>query len=109
MASKRLKVKITVSVQLQRALNDTRRGIRVLSSEMIGKNDRKKCKCICFIETNDHLPSASPKTVLSYSSKSLRCMSYAFPILLTERTQRQLHFFRPATVHKGQRLQVDLN
>ncbi len=40
-----LKVKITVSVQLQRAINDTRRWIRVLSSETIGhlkKNKKNK-------------------------------------------------------------------
>ncbi len=36
MDSKRLKVKITVSVQLQRAINDTRRWIRVLFSKTIG-------------------------------------------------------------------------
>ncbi len=36
MDSKRLNVIITVSVQLQRAVKDTRRWIRVLSSETIG-------------------------------------------------------------------------
>ncbi len=50
MDSKWLKVKITVSVQLQRAINDTRRWIRVLSREMIGH--LKKKKIICFINTN---------------------------------------------------------
>ncbi len=36
MDSKRLNVKITVSVQLQKAINHTRGQIRVLSSETIG-------------------------------------------------------------------------
>ncbi len=53
MDSKWLKVKITVSVQLQRAINDTRRWIRVLSREMIGH--LKKKKIICFINTNARL------------------------------------------------------
>ncbi|ROI52197.1 NLR family CARD domain-containing protein 3 [Anabarilius grahami] len=44
----------------------------------------KKYNCICFINTNGRLAHASTKSLLSYSSKSLRCMSYAFPILLTE-------------------------
>ncbi len=35
MDSKQLKVKMTVSVLLQRAINDTRRWIRALSSETI--------------------------------------------------------------------------
>ncbi len=53
MDSKRLKVKITVSRQLQRAINDTRRWIRVLSSETISHlKKRKKC---CFINTNARL------------------------------------------------------
>ncbi|ROI69460.1 Eukaryotic translation initiation factor 2 subunit 2 [Anabarilius grahami] len=78
----RLKVKITVSVQLQRALNDTRRGIRVLSSETIGHflkiqlhmlYKQKLTACTCF-----RFP---------YSPKRLRCMSYAFPILLVEKTK----------------------
>ncbi len=51
MDSKRLKVKMTVSVQLQRAIKDTRRWIRVLSSETIGHLN----KCICFINTKARL------------------------------------------------------
>ncbi len=51
MDSKRLKAKITVSVQLQRAINDTRRWIRVLSSETIS-HLKKSNKCIWFINTN---------------------------------------------------------
>ncbi len=43
MDSKRLKVKITVSVQLQRAINDIRRWIRVLSSETIGHLKKNNC------------------------------------------------------------------
>ncbi len=47
MDSKRLKVNITVSVQLQRAINDTRRWIRVLSSETIG-HLKKLNKCMLY-------------------------------------------------------------
>ncbi len=50
----RLKVKITVSVQLQRAINDTRRWIRVLSRETIA-HLKKFNKCTCFIKTNARL------------------------------------------------------
>ncbi|ROJ25458.1 Leucine-rich repeat and fibronectin type III domain-containing protein 1 [Anabarilius grahami] len=59
----RLKVKMTVSVELQRALNDPRRGIRVLSSKTIG-HFRKKYNCICFINTNYHLARASAFRIL---------------------------------------------
>ncbi len=43
-----------VSVQLQRAINDTRKWIRVLSSKTIGHLKKKK-KIICFINTNTRL------------------------------------------------------
>ncbi len=54
MDSKWFKVKMTVLEQLQRAINDTRWWIRVLSSETIGHLKNKQ-KCICFINTNARL------------------------------------------------------
>ncbi len=54
MESKWLKVKITVVLQLQRAINDTKRRIRVLSSKTIG-HLKNLNKCICFINTNARL------------------------------------------------------
>ncbi len=50
MDSKRLKVKIIVSMQLQRTINDTRRWISVLSSETIC-HLKKLNTSICFINT----------------------------------------------------------
>ncbi len=41
-------------MQLQRAINDTRRWISILSSETIG-HLKKYNKCICFINTNARL------------------------------------------------------
>ncbi len=54
-----LKVQITVSVQLQRALNDPSRRIRVLSREIIS-HFLKKYKCIYFLTTNAHPALAQP-------------------------------------------------
>ncbi|ROL50352.1 CREB-binding protein [Anabarilius grahami] len=100
MEPKRLKVKMLVSVQLQRALNDTRRGIRVLSRETIGHFREKKCKCICFI-------SASAKTTFPYSSKSLCSMSYAFPFLLTEKMELAARSFCTSQINMGNNGVVD--
>ncbi|ROL42886.1 hypothetical protein DPX16_10942 [Anabarilius grahami] len=90
MDPKRLKVKITVSVQLQRALNDTGRGIRVLSSEMIG-HFLKKYNCICFINTNVRLARASAFRILQ---KAYAVCPTPSPFYLQEKTELAPRLFR---------------
>ncbi len=65
-----LKVQIAISMELQRALHDPSRGIRVLSSETISNFPKKINKTfIYFLTTNAHLALAWLHTLRSHVGK----------------------------------------
>ncbi len=84
-----LKVQIAVSMQLQRALHDPSRGIRVLSSETICHFQKKKKKKIYILTTNTRLVLARLHALHSHVGKVTRDVGGSTDPVFTKRTCKE--------------------
>ncbi len=89
MGANGLKVQTAVSKQLQKALHDPSRRIRVLSSEMICHFKKKIKKCIYFLTTNAHLALARLHALRRHSGKATRDVGGSTDPVFTKRTCKE--------------------